>query len=161
LHLPRRGGGDSLAHLGLAVAVQCRNTRDLEEAIQGLVQGNDEWRQEGAKAISRCNRCRQSGAPHLPRDCERLEAHADVEPGLKALAKWDPVVEGVGLVKPGDLKMSLIVSDGAKEQDAVLWFIDAFGYWERLFTTEKLFGSQGRLPDKIIRMQQQDRSGHA
>ena len=73
------------------------------------------------------------------------------DPAIKALTKWDPVVEGVGLVKPGDLKMSLMVSDGAKEQDAILWFVDAFGYWERLFTTEKLFGSQRRLPDKIIR----------
>jgi hypothetical protein len=75
---------------------------------------------------------------------------SEPDPAIKVLVKWDAVVEGVGLAKPGDLQMSLIVSDGAKEQDAILWFIDAFGYWERLFTSEKLFGSEGKLPSKLI-----------
>jgi hypothetical protein len=61
------------------------------------------------------------------------------------------VVEGAGLAKPGDLIMSLRIADGTDERDAVLWFIEAFGYWERLLPDEKIVAKNGRLPDKIIR----------
>jgi hypothetical protein len=76
---------------------------------------------------------------------------AKPDPAIKALARWDPAVERVGLVKPGDLIMSLVIADGAKEQDTVLWFIEAFGYWERLLSTEKLLAAPTLLPNKIIR----------
>jgi hypothetical protein len=76
---------------------------------------------------------------------------ANPDPAIKALAKWDPAVEAVGLAKPGDLIMSLRISDGDREQDAVLWFIEAFGYWERLLTAEELFAiPPAPLPKKII-----------
>lgn len=72
------------------------------------------------------------------------------DPKIKALTKWSPVVEGVGLAKPGDLIMSLMVADGEKEQDAVLWFIDAFGYWTKLFEAENLAAAEAPLPQKIV-----------
>jgi hypothetical protein len=50
--------------------------------------------------------------------------------------------------------MSLMIADGAVQKDAVRWFIDAFGYWENLFTNEKLIAAKLRLPDKIIRARQ-------
>src|ERR1700683_2706025 len=59
------------------------------------------------------------------------------DPTIKAMAKWDPAVEAVGLAKPGDLVMSLTIADGGDERDAVLWFIDALGFWERLMAAEK------------------------
>jgi hypothetical protein len=73
-----------------------------------------------------------------------------VDPDVKAVANWDPVVDRTGLVRPGDLVMSLRISDGDERRDAVFWFIEAFGYWERLFTAEKLISHEARLPDKII-----------
>jgi len=74
-----------------------------------------------------------------------------IDPNVKAIAQWNPVIEGVGLVKPGDLVLSLTISNGADQRDAARWFIDAFGYWEQLFTNEKLVTSKATLPDTIIR----------
>ena len=71
---------------------------------------------------------------------------------VRAMAKWSAVVEGAGLVKPGDLVMDLRIADGDKERDAELCFIEALGYWEKLFNDEKLMVGKARLPDKIIRV---------
>jgi hypothetical protein len=89
--------------------------------------------------------CREiaNGSKHMRTD--------KVDPNVKAVAKWDPVVEGVGLVKPGDLVTSLTIQDGEKTHDAARLFIEAFGYWEQLFTKEKLIIGKTRLPDKIIK----------
>jgi len=56
-------------------------------------------------------------------------------------------------VRPGDLILSLFIVDGNHEEDATRWFIQAFGYWEQLFTKENLISVQARLPDKIIKSQ--------
>ena len=45
-----------------------------------------------------------------------------------------------------------MISDGRDELDAVLWYIDAEGYWEKLMRDEKLIKTEDRLPDKIIRV---------
>jgi hypothetical protein len=70
---------------------------------------------------------------------------------VRAVAKWDPLIAGAGLVKPGELVMDLKIADGDKERDAEICFIEAFGYWEKLFNEEKLMVGKTRLPDKIIR----------
>jgi hypothetical protein len=75
---------------------------------------------------------------------------ARVDPDVKAVANWDPVVERAGLVKPGDLVMSLWISDGDDRRDAVFWFIEAYGYWETLFSREKLISREAMLPDRRI-----------
>jgi hypothetical protein len=43
------------------------------------------------------------------------------------------------------------ITDGAENLDPVRWFIDAFGYWEKLFRSENWIKEEKRLPDKIIR----------
>jgi hypothetical protein len=60
------------------------------------------------------------------------------------------VIQGADFAVPGDLLMSLMISDGKEEVDAVLWYIDASGYWENLMRDEKLIKIEDRLPDKII-----------
>ena len=54
-------------------------------------------------------------------------------------------------MRPGDYTLSLIIVDGDQQQDATRWFIQAFGYWEQLFTQEKLVSVTSRLPDKFIK----------
>jgi hypothetical protein len=121
-----------------------------KETSRGIKKGLKRFQDAIAKESRALHICREiaNGSKHIRK--------SQPDPTIKAMVKWDPVVEGVGLVKPGDLVMSLRISDGGKEQDAVLWFIEAFGYWEHLFTTEKLIASPGGLPDKIIRAQAQN-----
>ena len=97
---------------------------------------------------------RDSRALHICREIANGSKHMrtdKADPNVKAVAKWDPVVEGVGLVKPGDLVMSLTILDGEQTHDAARLFIQAFGYWEYLFTKEKLTIGKTRLPDKFIK----------
>jgi hypothetical protein len=76
-----------------------------------------------------------------------------IDPDITAVARWDQAIEGAGHVTPGDLMLSLFIVDGEHEEDATRWLIQAFGYWEQLFTQEKLISPQARLPDKIIKPQ--------
>jgi hypothetical protein len=76
-----------------------------------------------------------------------------IDPDVKAIAQWHQAIERVGFVKPGDRVMGLMITYGQDERDAIKWFIEAFGYWENLFTAEKLITAEARLPDKIIRAQ--------
>lgn len=116
-----------------------------KETLSGIKKGLKRF-QDAVAADSRALYiCREiaNGSKHM-----RL---AKPDLAIKAMARWDPAVERAGLVKPGDLIMSLVIADGAKQQDAVLWFIEAFGYWERLFSTDKLLAIAAALPNKIIR----------
>jgi hypothetical protein len=74
-----------------------------------------------------------------------------IDPDITALARWQPVIEGVGHLAPGDLTLSLVIIDGDNEEDATRWIIQAFGYWEQVFTQENLLSVQNRLPDKVIK----------
>jgi hypothetical protein len=116
-----------------------------KETPSGISKGLKRFQDAVAKDCRALHICREiaNGSKHMRK--------ANPDPAIKAMARWDPVVEGAGLVKPGDLIMSLIIADGAKEQDAVLWFIEAFGYWEHLLSTEKLFAAPTRLPNRVIR----------
>jgi hypothetical protein len=62
------------------------------------------------------------------------------------------VLAALGVVNVGDYVMSLTITDGKDELDPIKWFIDAFGYWERLFREENWIKTEKRLPDKIIRV---------
>jgi hypothetical protein len=73
------------------------------------------------------------------------------DPDVKAKAEWHKAWEKVGVVDVGDYVMSMNITDGAENLDPVRWFIDAFGYWEKLFRSENWIKEEKRLPDKIIR----------
>jgi hypothetical protein len=76
-----------------------------------------------------------------------------IDPEITAEARWSLAIEGVGHIKSGDLILNLFIIDGDHEQDANRWLIQAFGYWEQVFTQEKLISVQNRLPDKVVRPQ--------
>ena len=78
-----------------------------------------------------------------------------VDPDVKAKAEWHKALESVGVVKAGDLVMNLTIEDGKSGPlDPIQWFIDAFGYWEKLFRENDWIKAEKRLPDKIIRVAQ-------
>lgn len=89
--------------------------------------------------------CREiaNGSKHMRTD--RVDAD------VKAVAKWDAVKERVGLVKPGDKIICLTIMDGETSWDAALLFIEAFDFWEKLFTNEKLIIGTAPLPATTIR----------
>jgi hypothetical protein len=117
-----------------------------KETASGIKKGLKRFQNTVAADCRALYICREiaNGSKHMRK--------SNPDPAIKAMVKWDKAVEAVGLVKPGDLNMSLIIADGEKEQDALLWFIEAFGYWEKLMTAEKLFKAEpARIPNKIIR----------
>jgi hypothetical protein len=76
-------------------------------------------------------------------------------PDVKARAEWRKAWERVGVVSVGDYVMSMTITDGNETLDPIRWFIDAFAYWERLFRQQDWIKAEKRLPDKIIRINQQ------
>lgn len=116
-----------------------------DETKKGLHKGLEAFQNAVAKESRDLYICREiaNGSKHM-RTRKRDEK-------VRATAKWDAVVEGVGLVKAGDLVLSLRVTDGEQEMDAEWCFIQALGYWERLFNDLNLIVGKARLPDKIIR----------
>jgi hypothetical protein len=75
-----------------------------------------------------------------------------INPDVKARAEWHKALESVGVVKAGDLVMNLTIEDEKSGPlDPIQWFIDAFGYWDKLFRENDWIKSEKRLPDKIIR----------
>jgi hypothetical protein len=91
----------------------------------------------------------------VPRNREWLKARAKnkIDPDITAEARWSLAIEGAGHVKPGDLMLGLYIRDGDHEEDANRWLIQAFGYWEQVFTQEKRISVPNRLPDKVIKPQ--------
>jgi hypothetical protein len=118
------------------------------EFTEGTSSGLDRGLRRFQKVVKEQNRplriCREiaNGSKHM---------RSERDPDIKARAVWHEVIERVGVVKPGDLILSLIVEDGEEQKDVVRYLIDAFGYWERFFMNEKLIDAAVRLPDKIIR----------
>jgi hypothetical protein len=74
-----------------------------------------------------------------------------VDPDVEAKAKWHKALATVGVVNAGDYVMELTIDDGNDKQDPIKWFIDAFGYWEKLFRDQKWIKTEKQPPDKIIR----------
>src|SRR5579862_4975317 len=72
-------------------------------------------------------------------------------PDVRAKTEWHKAWEKIGVVNVGDYVMSMTITDGAETLDSIRWFIDAFGYWEKLFQAENWIKEEKRLPDKIIR----------
>jgi hypothetical protein len=97
---------------------------------------------EDCRALKICREI-ANGSKHMRKE--------NPDPAIKTMATWDPVVEGAGLAKPGDLIMSLRIADGDKEQDAVLWFIEALGYWDRLSSAENLLAGAKPLAKKLVK----------
>jgi hypothetical protein len=62
-------------------------------------------------------------------------------------------------VNVDDYVMSMTITDGSETLDPIRWFIDAFGYWEKLFREQDWIKAERRLPDKIIRANQQRIAG--
>jgi hypothetical protein len=83
-----------------------------KETKKGLRDGLSKFQRSVAGQNRALHVCRQiaNGSKHM-----RLEK---ADPNIKAVATWDPVAEGVGVVKRGDLVMSLWISDGEDRRDA-------------------------------------------
>lgn len=92
--------------------------------------------------------CREiaNGSKHMRRK--------KADPDVKAKAEWHKAWESVGVVNVGDYVMSMTITDGSEALDPIRWFIDAFGYWEKLFREQDWINAERRLPDKIIRANQ-------
>lgn len=118
---------------------------DYQETSKGIRKGLGRFQDAVGQECRELYVCRElaKGSKHMRSD--------KPDPDVKALAKWSPVVDGVGLVKPGDLVLGLFIEDAGSERDAVLSFIDAFGFWEKLISSEKLLASAERLPNKVIK----------
>jgi hypothetical protein len=86
--------------------------------------------------------------PYPDRRFRAVRAQAPRLSGIHNPGRIDAQRQGV----PAPV-MSLRISDGEDRRDAVLWFIDAFGYWKHLLSEEKLIAANALLPNKIIRPQ--------
>jgi hypothetical protein len=97
--------------------------------------------------------CREiaNGSKHMRRK--------KADPDVKAKAEWHKAWERVGVVNVDDYVMSMTITDGSETLDPIRWFIDAFGYWEKLFREQDWIKAERRLPDKIIRANQQRIAG--
>jgi hypothetical protein len=126
-------------------ALKQRFKFSCNETPSGIKKGLGRFQHAVAEDCGALKICREiaNGSKHMRTD--------KPDPAIKAMASWDAVVEGVGLAKPGDLIMGLRVADSGKEQDAVLWFIEALGYWDRLMSEEKLLEGAKPLPNKIVK----------
>jgi hypothetical protein len=116
----------------------------IEGSKNALRDGLEEFQNAVANDSRHLYVCREiaNGSKHMRKN--------KIDPEITAEARWSLAIEGAGHVKPGDLILDLFIIDGDHEEDANRWLIQAFGYWEELFTKEKLVSVQARLPDKVI-----------
>lgn len=116
-----------------------------EETAAGIRKGLERFQDAVAAKERALYVCREiaNGSKHMRRKKS--------DPSVEAKAIWRKAIEGAGLVVPGDLLLSLEITDGNETYDAVKWFIDAFGYWEVLFRKHGWISAGDRLPDKIIK----------
>ena len=116
------------------------------ETDTGLRKGLERFQEAVVKDCRALYVCREiaNGSKHMRRK--------KADPDVKAKAEWHQAWERVGVVNVGDYVMSMTITDGNEELDPIKWFIDAFGYWEKLFRTENWIKNEKRLPDKIIRV---------
>ncbi len=119
----------------------------MEGSKTALREGLEEFQDAVAKDSRFLYVCREiaNGSKHMRKN--------KIDPDITALARWSPVIEGAGHVVPGDFTLGLVIIDGDLEEGAERWLIQAFGYWEQVFTQEDLISVQNRLPDKVINPQ--------
>jgi hypothetical protein len=130
-----------------AILAKRYNLKFVEGSKNALSEGLEEFQDAVAKDSRFLYVCREiaNGSKHMRKN--------KIDPDITAMARWLPVIQGAGHVVPGDLTLSLVIIDGDNEQDATRWIIQAFGYWEQVFTQESLISVQNRLPDKVINSQ--------
>jgi len=123
------------AHYGFAYA----------ETDTGIRRGLERFQEAVTKDCRALHVCREiaNGSKHMRRK--------KADPDVKAKAEWHQALERVGVVNIGDYVMTLTITDGTETLDAVKWFIEAFGYWEKLFREHNWITADRRLPDKIVR----------
>jgi hypothetical protein len=128
-----------------AILARRYNLKFVEGSKTAVREGLESFQEAIANDCRFLYVCREiaNGSKHMRKN--------KVDPDVTALARWLPVIQGAGHVKPGDYTLSLIIIDGDQQQDATRWFIQAFGYWEQLFTQEKLVSIASRSPDKFIK----------
>ena len=121
-----------------------------EWSNKGLSKGLNNFKDTVAKECRTLHICREiaNGSKHMRR--------RNSDPAIKALAEWHPAIEAAGHVRVGDLVLALSIFDGDTKWDAVRLFIEAAGYWENLLREEKLITVEGRLPDKIIKIRNEN-----
>jgi hypothetical protein len=115
------------------------------ETDTGIRRGLEKFQNAVANDCRALYVCREvaTGSKHMRK--------SKVDPDVKAKAEWHKALATVGVVNAGDYVMELKIGDGRDELDPTMWFIDAFGYWEKLFRAENWIKEDKRLPDKIIR----------
>jgi hypothetical protein len=93
-----------------------------EETPAGIRRGLEKFQEAVAIRERSLYICREiaNGSKHMRR--------TKSAPDIKAKAVWREAIARVGLVVPGDLVLSLEITDGQNTKDALHWFIDAFGY---------------------------------
>lgn len=117
----------------------------FEETSTGVKKGLEKFQDVIVLHCDELRVCREiaNGSKHMRK--------TKTDPNIKAQAIWSTVVEPAGFAKPGDLVMSLRVTNNDKEAAAELAFIEACGFWEKLMTELGVFTKDAKLPDKIIR----------
>ena len=124
-----------------------RGDRPLEGSKNALRDGLEGFQDAIASDSRFLYVCREiaNGSKHMRKN--------KIDPDITAEARWSLAIGGAGHVKPDDLILGLYIRDGDHEEDANRWLIQAFGYWEQVFTQEKLISIQNRLLDKVIKPQ--------
>lgn len=121
------------------------NLKFAETSKNALREGLDSFQEAVARDCRFLYVCREiaNGSKHMRK--------SKLDPDIRAEARWSMAIESGGHVKNGDWILSLFVVDGEHEEPAERWLIQAFGYWEELFTQQKLVAVENRLPDKVIK----------
>lgn len=116
-----------------------------DETANGVRDGLSKFQDAVVAESSALKVCREiaNGSKHMRK--------SKPDKAIRAVALWREVIEGAGVVVPGDFVLSLEVTSGSQTFDATHWFIEAEGYWERLFMDKGWLTGAMRLPDKIIR----------
>jgi hypothetical protein len=127
-----------------AILAKRYNLKFVEGSKNALRDGLEEFQDAVVKDSRFLYVCREiaNGSKHMRKN--------KIDPEITAEARWNVAVAGAGHVRPGDVILSLFIVDGDDEHDANRWLIQAFGYWEQVFTQENLVSVQSRLPDKVI-----------
>jgi hypothetical protein len=115
------------------------------ETDTGIRRGLEKFQTAVANDCRALYVCREvaNGSKHMRK--------SKVDPDVQAKAEWHKALARAGVVNVGDYVMELTIGDGNDVLDPIKWFIDAFGYWEKLFRAENWIANEKRLPDKIIR----------
>lgn len=126
-------------------AIAKRYNFNYAETDTGLRRGLEKFQEAVVKECRDLYLCREiaNASKHMKRK--------KADPDVKARAEWRTALEKVGVVNVGDCVMELTITDGDRRVDPIFCFIEAFGYWEKLFREQDWIKNEKRVPDKIIR----------